>query len=56
MTLLPRLIRYRDVPKYLGMDRNRFNAEFEIHSPKFRSAYKELPSIGLNSMSVWINI
>jgi predicted DNA-binding transcriptional regulator AlpA len=27
MTLLPRLIRYRDVPKYLGMDRNRFNAE-----------------------------
>jgi hypothetical protein len=25
--LLPRLIRYRDAPLYLGMDRNRFNAE-----------------------------
>lgn len=24
---LPRLIRYRDAPRYLGMDRNRFNAE-----------------------------
>ncbi len=27
MTLLPRLIRLRDAPAYLGMDRNRFNAE-----------------------------
>jgi hypothetical protein len=26
-TLLPRLIRFRDAPRYLGMDRNRFNAE-----------------------------
>jgi hypothetical protein len=26
-TLLPRLIRFRDAPFYLGMDRNRFNAE-----------------------------
>ena len=25
--LLPRLIRLRDIPAYLGMDRNRFNAE-----------------------------
>jgi hypothetical protein len=25
--LLPRLIRFRDAPHYLGMDRNRFNAE-----------------------------
>ena len=25
--LLPRLIRFRDAPAYLGMDRNRFNAE-----------------------------
>jgi hypothetical protein len=24
---LPRLIRFRDAPRYLGMDRNRFNAE-----------------------------
>jgi hypothetical protein len=27
MSILPRLIRYRDAPSYLGMDRNRFNAE-----------------------------
>ena len=26
-TVLPRLIRFRDAPRYLGMDRNRFNAE-----------------------------
>ncbi len=25
--IVPRLIRFRDVPGYLGMDRNRFNAE-----------------------------
>src|SRR5438046_1865184 len=25
--LLPRLIRFRDAPNYLGMDRNRFNRE-----------------------------
>ena len=25
--LLPRLIRFRDAPGYLGMDRNRFNSE-----------------------------
>ena len=25
--LLPRIIRFRDAPRYLGMDRNRFNAE-----------------------------
>ena len=27
MSLLPRIIRFRDAPFYLGMDRNRFNAE-----------------------------
>ncbi|MFK7957048.1 MAG: hypothetical protein AB8B96_13220 [Lysobacterales bacterium] len=27
LTLLPRLLRFRDAPGYLGMDRNRFNAE-----------------------------
>lgn len=25
--ILPRIIRFRDAPRYLGMDRNRFNAE-----------------------------
>ena len=27
MLLLPRFIRLRDAPGYVGMDRNRFNAE-----------------------------
>jgi hypothetical protein len=27
VALLPRLLRFRDAPTYLGMDRNRFNAE-----------------------------
>ena len=27
MQLLPRLIRFRDAPTYLGMDRHRFNSE-----------------------------
>ena len=27
LILLPRMLRLRDVPTYLGMDRNRFNAE-----------------------------
>jgi hypothetical protein len=26
-TLLPRILRFRDAPHYLGMDRNRFNVE-----------------------------
>ena len=26
IVLLPRLVRFRDAPNYLGMDRNRFNA------------------------------
>jgi len=36
VALLPRLIRFRDVPNYLGMDRNRFNAEV-------RPALTEIP-------------
>jgi len=27
----PRIIRFRDVPGYLGMDRNRFNADVRPH-------------------------
>jgi hypothetical protein len=29
--LQPRIIRFRDAPRYLGMDRNRFNAEVRQH-------------------------
>ncbi|RLA25868.1 MAG: hypothetical protein DRR11_20455, partial [Gammaproteobacteria bacterium] len=25
--MMPRLVRFRDAPAYLGMDRNRFNSE-----------------------------
>ena len=34
--ILPRLVRFRDAPGYLGMDRNRFNAEV-------RPALTEIP-------------
>src|SRR5215831_1064778 len=27
----PRIVRFRDAPRYLGMDRNRFNAEVRPH-------------------------
>ena len=27
VVVLPRLVRFRDAPAYLGMDRNRFNSE-----------------------------
>jgi len=31
IALLPRLVRLRDAPAYLGMDRNRFNREVRLH-------------------------
>jgi hypothetical protein len=31
----PRIIRFRDAPRYLGMDRNRFNAEVRPHLTEF---------------------
>ena len=34
--LLPRLIRFRDAPRYLGMDRNRFNAEVRPYVAEIR--------------------
>ena len=30
-TILPRLLRLRDAPLYMGMDRNRFNSEVRPH-------------------------
>jgi hypothetical protein len=29
--MTPRILRFRDAPRYLGMDRNRFNAEVRPH-------------------------
>ena len=34
IALLPRLVRLRDAPAYLGMDRNRFNREVRPHLTK----------------------
>jgi predicted DNA-binding transcriptional regulator AlpA len=34
--LLPRLIRFREAPRYLGMDRNRFNAEVRPYVTEIR--------------------
>jgi hypothetical protein len=34
--LLPRLVRFRDAPAYLGMDRNRFNREVRPTVPEIR--------------------
>ena len=31
VVLLPRLVRFRDAPTYLGVDRNRFNREVRPH-------------------------
>ena len=31
LALTPRLLRLRDAPRYLGIDRNRFNAEVRPH-------------------------
>jgi len=34
--IIPRLIRFRDAPRYLGMDRNRFNAEVRPYLVEIR--------------------
>lgn len=34
--IIPRVIRFRDAPNYLGMDRSRFNAEVRPLVPEFR--------------------
>jgi hypothetical protein len=44
MLLLPRLIRLRDAPAYLGMGRNRFNAEV-------RPCVTEIPKVLLGHKS-----
>ena len=34
--ITPRLLRFRDAPRYLGMDRNRFNNEVRPHVTEIR--------------------
>lgn len=43
----PRLIRLRDAPNYLGMDKNRFNKEVKPSYQLFRSEKEELLLIDL---------
>ena len=43
-TITPRLIRFRDVPRYLGMDRNRFNAEVRPYLVEIRIGRQAIPS------------
>ena len=42
--ITPRLIRFRDVPRYLGMDRNRFNAEVRPYLVAIRIGRQAIPS------------
>jgi len=37
--ITPRLIRFRDAPRYLGMDRNRFNTEVRPYLVKISVRY-----------------
>lgn len=43
--LLPRLIRFRDAPAYLGMDRNRFNSEVSPHADKAIEELRRLKEV-----------
>ena len=36
VTIIPRIIRIRDAPFYLGMDKNRFNKEVRPHVPEIK--------------------
>ena len=42
--ITPRLIRFRDAPRYLGMDRNRFNAEVRPYLIEIRIGRQAIPS------------
>ena len=43
--ITPRLIRFRDAPRYLGMDRNRFNAEVRPYLVEIRIGRQGRPSL-----------
>jgi hypothetical protein len=42
--ITPRLIRFRDVPRYLGMDHNRLNAEVRPYLVEIRIGRQAIPS------------
>ena len=47
MQIQPRLIRLRDAPDYLGMDRNRFNHEVRPTLTELRIGRRVSPSTAL---------
>jgi len=42
--ITPRLIRFQDAPRYLGMNRNRFNAEVRPYLVEIRIGRQAIPS------------
>lgn len=52
MKIIPRLIRLRDAPAYLGMDRNRFNAEVR---PRLTEIFFGSHGVGFDrlALDVW---
>ena len=46
--IAPRLLRFRDAPRYLGMDRNRFNAEVRPLVTEIRIGRQAWPLTVLN--------
>ena len=53
VVLLPRMLRLRDAPAYLGMDRNRFNAEVRPASRRSPSGSRASRSTGSSSTPGW---
>ena len=54
MLLLPRLIRLKDAPKYLGMDRHRFNADVRPHIAEIRLG-KQGIAFDRDDLDNWVN-
>jgi hypothetical protein len=51
---LPRIIRVRDAPRYLGMDRNRFNVEVRPHLAEIRIG-KQAVGFDRLELDAWVD-
>jgi hypothetical protein len=54
--LQPRVIRFRDAPYYLGMDRNRFNAEVRPYLTEIPIGKQGVGFDGLNWTRGWTSM
>ena len=54
MLLLPRLIRLKDAPNYLGMDRHRFNADVRPYIAEIRLG-KQGIAFDRDDLDNWVN-